>query len=241
MFCLPVYPCFSRLQNVHGSEPTSWKSVLAAIYQTCVLFLWSPISLSSFCRAAAAMPFGCLTPGEKKDYNNPSEVTDKYDLGQVVKSWVHSQAATHFTISLLWNLLCLLFCAFCCGALLGLLIPTRSTFIVGLGITWKALVLERNGEKCFSRIADKAMFVCTVCVCVFFMSVCGSYREEFCEIFRAKDKNTLKMYTCKKFLKKDGRKVRKAAKNEILILKMWVLNVLISLLYNLFPLQYMPT
>ncbi|XP_016114136.1 caM kinase-like vesicle-associated protein [Sinocyclocheilus grahami] len=76
------------------------------------------------------MPFGCLKPGEKKDYNSPTEITDKYDLGQTVKS------------------------------------------------------------------------------------------EEFCEIFRAKDKNTLKMYTCKKFLKKDGRKVRKAAKNEILILKM---------------------
>ncbi|KAK2874065.1 hypothetical protein Q8A67_021218 [Cirrhinus molitorella] len=77
-----------------------------------------------------AMPFGCLKPGEKKDYNSPTEITDKYDLGQIVKS------------------------------------------------------------------------------------------EEFCEIFRAKDKNTLKMYTCKKFLKKDGRKVRKAAKNEIIILKM---------------------
>uniref|UniRef100_A0A8D3C2A4 CaM kinase-like vesicle-associated b n=1 Tax=Scophthalmus maximus TaxID=52904 RepID=A0A8D3C2A4_SCOMX len=76
------------------------------------------------------MPFGCLTIGEKKDYHNPSDVTDKYDLGQVVKS------------------------------------------------------------------------------------------EEFCEIFRAKDKTTMKMYTCKKFLKKDGRKVRKAAKNEIVILKM---------------------
>ncbi|KAK6480626.1 caM kinase-like vesicle-associated protein [Huso huso] len=77
-----------------------------------------------------AMPFGCLTLGEKKDYNNPSEVTEKYDLGQIVKT------------------------------------------------------------------------------------------EEFCEIFRAKDKATLKMSTCKKFLKKDGRKVRKAAKNEIVILKM---------------------
>ncbi|XP_056293722.1 caM kinase-like vesicle-associated protein [Pseudoliparis swirei] len=76
------------------------------------------------------MPFGCLTLGEKKDYNNPSEVADKYDLGQIVKS------------------------------------------------------------------------------------------EEFCELFRAKDRNTLKMYTCKKFHKKDGRKVRKAAKNEITILKM---------------------
>ncbi|XP_037535063.1 caM kinase-like vesicle-associated protein [Nematolebias whitei] len=76
------------------------------------------------------MPFGCLTIGEKKDYHSPSDVTDKYDLGPIVKS------------------------------------------------------------------------------------------EEFCEIFRAKDKTTMKMYTCKKFLKKDGRKVRKAAKNEILILKM---------------------
>ncbi|KAK3557107.1 hypothetical protein QTP70_024652 [Hemibagrus guttatus] len=75
------------------------------------------------------MPFGCLIFGEKKDYNSPGEVTDKYDLGQMVRS------------------------------------------------------------------------------------------EEFCEIFRAKEKNTQKMYTCKKFLKKDGRKVRKAAKNEILILK----------------------
>lgn len=34
------------------------------------------------------MPFGCLTIGEKKDYNNLSDVTDKYDLGQIVKSWV---------------------------------------------------------------------------------------------------------------------------------------------------------
>ncbi|KAI5093709.1 caM kinase-like vesicle-associated protein [Silurus meridionalis] len=76
------------------------------------------------------MPFGCLTLGEKKDYNSPTEITDRYDLGQIVKS------------------------------------------------------------------------------------------EEFCEIFRAKDKTTSKMYTCKKFLKKDGRKVRKAAKNEIFILKM---------------------
>ncbi|KAJ8370520.1 hypothetical protein SKAU_G00105480 [Synaphobranchus kaupii] len=88
------------------------------------------VKLSPLIRAGVAMPFSCLTFGEKKDYNNPSEVTDKYDLGQIVKS------------------------------------------------------------------------------------------EEFCEIFRAKDKNTLKMYTCKKFLKRDGRKVRKAAKNEILILKM---------------------
>uniref|UniRef100_A0A8D3E0K8 CaM kinase-like vesicle-associated b n=1 Tax=Scophthalmus maximus TaxID=52904 RepID=A0A8D3E0K8_SCOMX len=40
-------------------------------------------------RSGVAMPFGCLTIGEKKDYHNPSDVTDKYDLGQVVKSVKH--------------------------------------------------------------------------------------------------------------------------------------------------------
>lgn len=44
--------------------------------------------------------------------------------------------------------------------------------------------------------------------------------EEFCEIFRAKDKTTGKLHTCKKFQKRDGRKVRRAAKSEIGILKM---------------------
>lgn len=43
----------------------------------------------------------------------------------------------------------------------------------------------------------------------------------------------MKMYTCKKFMKKDGRKVRKAAKNEIFILKMWVIALwFLSLLLN---------
>lgn len=46
----------------------------------CVVTGYSPA------RAEAAMPFGCLTLGEKKDYNSPSEVTDKYDLGQIVKT-----------------------------------------------------------------------------------------------------------------------------------------------------------
>lgn len=105
-------------------------------------------------RADAAMPFGCLTLGEKKDYNSPSEVTDKYDLGQIVKTWVRP-----------------------CD------LPSPCP--------------------------------CGTVTCAFFL-----HREEFCEIFRAKDRNTLKMYTCKKFHKKDGRKVRKAAKNEIMILKM---------------------
>lgn len=113
-------------------------------------------------RARAAMPFGCLTLGEKKDYNNPSEVTDKYDLGQIVKSWVHP----------------------CCS-------------------------VDKNKK-------DSDLFVPK------FTYICLFHREEFCEIFRAKDRNTLRMYTCKKFHKKDGRKVRKAAKNEIMILKMWV-------------------
>ncbi|XP_030625524.1 caM kinase-like vesicle-associated, like [Chanos chanos] len=44
--------------------------------------------------------------------------------------------------------------------------------------------------------------------------------KEFCELCLAKERQTDKVYVCKKFLKKDGRKVRKAAKNEIMILKM---------------------
>lgn len=36
-----------------------------------------------------------------------------------------------------------------------------------------------------------------------------------------KEQQTDKVYVCKKFLKKDGKKVRKAAKNEIMILKMY--------------------
>lgn len=45
-------------------------------------------------------------------------------------------------------------------------------------------------------------------------------RKEFCELCLAKDRQTDKVFVCKKFLKKDGRKVRKAAKNEIMILKL---------------------
>ncbi|KPP75800.1 caM kinase-like vesicle-associated protein-like [Scleropages formosus] len=44
--------------------------------------------------------------------------------------------------------------------------------------------------------------------------------KEFCELCLAKERETGKVFFCKKFLKKDGRKVRKAAKNEIMILKM---------------------
>ncbi len=72
-----------------------------------------------------------------------------------------------------------------------------------------------NFDKCvktFKKFDQNMMYVSS--------SIFLFNREEFCEIFRAKDRNTLKMYTCKKFLKKDGRKVRKAAKNEIMILKM---------------------
>ncbi|XP_072578382.1 caM kinase-like vesicle-associated protein isoform X4 [Vulpes vulpes] len=35
------------------------------------------------------MPFGCVTLGDKKNYNQPSEVTDRYDLGQVIKTVKH--------------------------------------------------------------------------------------------------------------------------------------------------------
>lgn len=50
-------------------------------------------------------------------------------------------------------------------------------------------------------------------------------RKEFCELCLAKDRQTDKVFVCKKFLKKDGRKVRKAAKNEIMILKLYAVSL----------------
>ncbi|KAG5837871.1 hypothetical protein ANANG_G00217660 [Anguilla anguilla] len=44
--------------------------------------------------------------------------------------------------------------------------------------------------------------------------------KEFCELCLARERQTGQVFICKKFLKKDGRKVRRAAKNEILILRM---------------------
>uniref|UniRef100_A0A8C2I3N1 CaM kinase-like vesicle-associated protein n=1 Tax=Cyprinus carpio TaxID=7962 RepID=A0A8C2I3N1_CYPCA len=76
------------------------------------------------------MPFGCLALRDGRSYNSLSDVTDKYEIGQVLKA------------------------------------------------------------------------------------------KEFCELCLVKERQTDKVYVCKKFLKKDGRKVRKAAKNEIMILKM---------------------
>lgn len=76
------------------------------------------------------MPFGCLALRDGRTYNSLSDITDKYEIGQVLKA------------------------------------------------------------------------------------------KEFCELCLVKERQTDKVYVCKKFLKKDGRKVRKAAKNEIMILKM---------------------
>ncbi|XP_051961106.1 caM kinase-like vesicle-associated protein [Xyrauchen texanus] len=76
------------------------------------------------------MPFGCLALRDGRTYNSLSDITDKYEIGQVLKA------------------------------------------------------------------------------------------KEFCELCLMKERQTDKVYVCKKFLKKDGRKVRKAAKNEIMILKM---------------------
>ncbi|XP_056589847.1 caM kinase-like vesicle-associated, like [Triplophysa dalaica] len=76
------------------------------------------------------MPFGCLALRDGRTYNSLSDITDKYEIGQVLKA------------------------------------------------------------------------------------------KEFCELCLVKERQTEKVYVCKKFLKKDGRKVRKAAKNEIMILKM---------------------
>ncbi|XP_070791168.1 LOW QUALITY PROTEIN: caM kinase-like vesicle-associated protein [Pituophis catenifer annectens] len=75
------------------------------------------------------MPFGCIGLRDEKNYNSLSDITDKYEIGQLLRA------------------------------------------------------------------------------------------KEFCEICVARERQTDRLYICKKFLKKDGRKVRRAAKNEIFILK----------------------
>lgn len=52
---------------------------------------WHSLQFLFYFRWGVVMPFGCLTVGEKKDYHSPSDVTDKYDLGPIVKSWVSQQ------------------------------------------------------------------------------------------------------------------------------------------------------
>ncbi|XP_051282164.1 caM kinase-like vesicle-associated, like isoform X1 [Dicentrarchus labrax] len=85
---------------------------------------------TSLAEVNAVMPFGCLALRDGRTYDSMSDVTDKYEIGQVLRA------------------------------------------------------------------------------------------KEFCELCLAKDRQTDKVFVCKKFLKKDGRKVRKAAKNEIMILKL---------------------
>lgn len=62
--------------------------------------LFLPSFISPWPRSGVAMPFSCLAIGEKKDYNNPSDVTDKYDLGQIVKSWVSQPCSS---LVLIWS------------------------------------------------------------------------------------------------------------------------------------------
>ncbi|XP_061113444.1 caM kinase-like vesicle-associated protein [Conger conger] len=81
------------------------------------------------CSVCSIMPFGCLVPRESGKSSNLSDITDKYELGQILKA------------------------------------------------------------------------------------------KEFCELCLARERQSGQLFICKKFLKKDGRKVRRAAKNEILILQ----------------------
>ncbi|KAI4901520.1 hypothetical protein NFI96_033437 [Prochilodus magdalenae] len=98
------------------------------LYLCCVWMTASALTEAKL--VDAVMPFGCLALRDGRTYNSLSDITDKYEIGQVLKA------------------------------------------------------------------------------------------KEFCELCLVKERQTDKVYACKKFLKKDGRKVRKAAKNEIMILKM---------------------
>lgn len=84
--CFLVFPLQSKKRSVY---------VLMIFFSLFLLLSF----ISSWPRSGVAMPFGCLAIGEKKDYNNPSDVTDKYDLGQIVKSWVSQPCSS---LVLIW-------------------------------------------------------------------------------------------------------------------------------------------
>lgn len=85
-------------------------------------------------------------------------------------------------------------------------------------------MLHLNTQLPFHPSSDALFFSSQSVYFLFFLLfLC---RKEFCELCLAKDRQTQKVFVCKKFLKKDGRKVRKAAKNEIMILKLYVIGPL---------------
>lgn len=83
-------------------------------------------------------------------------------------------------------------------------------------------MLHLNTQLPFHPSSDTlfVFFPLSLSIFFFYFFLC---RKEFCELCLAKDRQTQKVFVCKKFLKKDGRKVRKAAKNEIMILKLYVI------------------
>lgn len=92
--CNIIAQCDAKLKRNHqlGGTPEQytlidWWKCYGRLVNLILSLFCLPFSIS-YHRSGVAMPFGCLTIGEKKDYNNPSDVTDKYDLGQIVKSWV---------------------------------------------------------------------------------------------------------------------------------------------------------
>ncbi|KAJ8377456.1 hypothetical protein AAFF_G00260140 [Aldrovandia affinis] len=94
------------------------------------LHLCTPAGVNALNKVSSAMPFGCLVPRDGGRSSSLSDITDKYEFGEILRA------------------------------------------------------------------------------------------KEFCELCLAKERRTGEVFICKKFLKKDGRKVRRAAKNEILILRM---------------------
>lgn len=70
---------------VKTHAPLEWTAlVLLRLIAVCVCVRF----LFSSGQVDAVMPFGCLALRDGRTYNSLSDVTDKYEIGQVLKAWV---------------------------------------------------------------------------------------------------------------------------------------------------------
>ncbi len=108
--------------------------------------------------------------------------------------------------------------------------PKQPVYFVSLILLCLPCVFDQQHPyKSFSKALSRSNIIFTffayLCLSVLLFFFFFLRRKEFCELCLAKDRQTDKVFVCKKFLKKDGRKVRKAAKNEIMILKLYAVGL----------------
>ncbi|KAG9340321.1 hypothetical protein JZ751_021773 [Albula glossodonta] len=187
------------------------------------------------------MPFGCLSPRDGGKSSSLSDIMDKYEFGQILRvTWFDPPPAyKKFLLTSKAE-------ADTCAKVNALARHTAQRhgrlFNCSHGSCMSVTMLRPPGidnvtpitalVSCCAECFDNFHLCCVslfrhpfdVCHCdsspSFGSLFCPCSLKEFCELCLARERQTGEVFICKKFLKKDGRKVRRAAKNEILILRM---------------------